>query len=109
MKNNEEVILTISHENMEVKYEYYGLNEKIKNARNNGFTFSEIRNLEIKIYSDLSRMNIYYYLKIQIPIMHRQFFRVLSQNPEYIRNFCNDRNNSFHFSIRKWYLDNQSP
>ena len=36
--------------------------------------------------------------------MHRQFFKTLSQNPDYVKTHCNDRNNPFHFSNRKWYL-----
>ena len=38
--------------------------------------------------------------------MHRQFFRKISQNPEYVERFCNGRNNPFHFACRKWYLYN---
>ena len=38
--------------------------------------------------------------------MHRQFFRKLSQNKEYIQTFCNDRRNPFHFACRKWYIYN---
>ena len=34
----------------------------------------------IKIYSNVSNINIHYYIKIQTPILHRQFFRVTSQN-----------------------------
>ena len=33
--------------------------------------------------------------------MHRQFFRIISQNPDYVQTHCNDRNNLFHFAIRK--------
>ena len=67
---------------MEFKSEYYGLRKNIKNARNNGFIFNEIVKLTIKIYSTLSRMNICYYLKFQIPLMHRKIFRIISQNQE---------------------------
>ena len=41
--------------------------------------------------------------------MHRQIFRKLSKNPEYVENFCKDLNNPLLFSIRNWYLHNQSP
>ena len=34
--------------------------------------------------------------------MHRQFF----SNRDYIRTFCNDRRNPFHFACRQWYLYN---
>ena len=77
---------------------------KIEKARRNGFIFNEKRNFEIKIYSKLSHLNILFYLKLRIPIMHRQFFRKSSQNPEYIQSHCNDRKSPFHFGIRKWYL-----
>ena len=40
--------------------------------------------------------------------MHRQFFKVISQNPEYVKTHCNDRNNPFHFAIRKWRTENRS-
>ena len=52
--------------------------------------------------------NIHYYLRLCIPIMHRHFFRKLSQNPDYIKTHCNDRNNPFHFACRRWYLYNNS-
>ena len=78
--NNEKVNFTITHRSMENKTEFYGLNKNIKNARGNGFIFSQINQLTIKIYSNLSNTNIRYYLKIRIPKMHRHFFRLLSQN-----------------------------
>ena len=35
---------------------------------------------------------------------HRQFHRKISQNREYINNFCNiDREHSFKFAIQKWF------
>ena len=39
-------------------------------------------------------------------MMHRHFFRKLSQNPEYIQTHCKDRRNPFHFACRQWYLYN---
>ena len=33
---------------------------------------------------------------------HRQKFRIISQNPEYVKTFCNGLNNYFHFAILKW-------
>ena len=52
------------------------------------------------------QINIYYYLKLRIPIMHSQFFRKLSQNRDYIQTHCNDRRNPFHFACRQWYSYN---
>ena len=40
--------------------------------------------------------------------MHRHFFRIFSQNPEYKKTHCNDINSPFHLACRKWFLDNQS-
>ena len=33
--------------------------------------------------------------------MHRQFFRILSQNPDYVKTHCKDKNSSFHVVLRK--------
>ena len=44
-----------------------------------------------------------------MPMCHRQLSIKISQNPEYIFNFCNDnRNIPFHFACWKWYLDSQN-
>ena len=84
----------------------YELNKKLTVARGNGFLFNQINKLTRKIYSNLSNIKIHYYLKLQIQIMHRQIFRKLSQNPEYLQTHCNDINNPFHFACRKWYSHN---
>ena len=34
--------------------------------------------------------------------MRRQFFKIVSQNPEYVKDHCNDLNNAFHFATREW-------
>ena len=39
-----------------------------------------------------------------LPIMYRQFFRIFSQNPEYVKSVCIDRNNPFHFACRRWII-----
>ena len=44
--------------------------------------------IEIKIYSSPSNTNLCYSLKFPIPIMHRQFLRTLSENPEYVKTHC---------------------
>ena len=40
--------------------------------------------------------------------MHRQIFRIISQNRDYLERFCNNENSPFLFACRKWCLDNQS-
>ena len=49
-----------------------------------GFMFSQINKLTIKIYSNLSNINIRYYLKLRKAIIHRQFLKILRQNPYYV-------------------------
>ena len=96
--NNEIINLTISGESMSL----CELNKKLTVARHNGFMFNQINKLTIKFYSHLRFINISYYLKSQIPMCHRQFFRVISQNRDYVENFCNDMENPFHFACQKW-------
>ena len=90
VSNNEEVNFTITHRSMEFKTEFYGLKKKIKNARRNSFKYIQIIKLTIKISSNVSNINICYYLKHPIPLMHRQFFKIISQNPEYVKTHSND-------------------
>ena len=75
-------------------------------ARRRGFMFNQINKLTKKIYCNLSHINIHFYLKPQIPMCHRHFFRKLSQNRKNIQTFCNDRKNFFHFACRQWYSYN---
>ena len=63
-----------------------------------GFIFNQIKKLTIKIYSNLSNINRHYYLSFRMPLMHRQFFRDTSQNPEYVQTYSNNLNNPFHFA-----------
>ena len=103
ISNKEEVNLIITHKSMEFKTEFYGLNKKIKNARRNGFVFNQIRNFKIEIYSNLSYINIHYHLKLGASPLHRRFFINLLENRDYIRNHCNDLNNSFNFACHRSY------
>ena len=103
ISNNEEVNFTITHRSMEFETEFYGLTKKIRNARQNGFIFNQINKLTIKIYSNLSNINIQYYLKYRILVCHRLFLKIISQNREYIQTHCN---NPFHIACRQWCLYN---
>ena len=106
ISNNEEVNLIITHKSMEFKTEFYGLNKKIKNARRNGFVFNQINNYKIKILSNLSDINIHYHLRLGASPLHRQFFKNLAQNRDYIQTHYNDYRNPFHFACRQWYSYN---
>ena len=82
---NETVNFPISTKNTGL----YELNKKLTIAREEDFLFNQITKLTEKFCSNLSQINIHYYLKLQIPIMQRHFFTKLSQNPEYIQTHCN--------------------
>ena len=100
--NNESVNFTISDKGLNL----YELNKKLTLARGNGFKFNQINKLTIKIYSNLSHINIHYHLRLGAPPLHRQFFIKLLKNRDYIQTHCNDRRNPFHFACRQWYLYN---
>ena len=100
--NNESVNFTISDESLGL----YELNKKLTLARERGFIFNQINNFKIKIYSNLSNINIHYHLRLGAPPLHRQFFIKISQNRDYIQTYCNDRRNPFHFACRQWYSYN---
>ena len=68
---------TISDKSMKL----YEIIDNMKIARQNGFIINQINNFTIKIYCNLSNKNLDYCLKHQIPLMHGQFFKILSQNP----------------------------
>ena len=97
--NNESVNFTISDKSLGL----YELNKKLSIARERGYIFNQINNFKIKIYSNLSHINIHYHLILGAPPLHRQFFIKISQNRDYIQTHCNDRRNSFHFACRQWY------
>ena len=98
IKNNEPVSISISDESLGL----YELNKKLTIARQRGFILNQINKLKIKIFSHQRYINISYYLKRRIPIMHRQFFKILSRNRDYVFAHCNDRNNPFHFACQIW-------
>ena len=102
--NNETAFLNVNHDCLEYKTDYCGLNKKVKNAKLIKFKFDEILKLLMKFYSSLSNTNICYYLKHRIPIMHRQFFRIYSQNPDYVKTLCNELENPLNFEIRNWMI-----
>ena len=74
--NNEKNILTYSGKSVTL----YDLNKKLKVARQNGFIFNQLNKLTIKFCSHLRYINISYWPNFQIPMCHRQFFGVISQN-----------------------------
>ena len=100
--NNELIDFTISGKNMGS----YELNKKLTVARGNGFKFNQINKLTIKIYSNLSNINIHYHLRLGSPPLHRQLFIKISKNKEYIQTYCNDRRNPFQFALRQWFSYN---
>ena len=108
IRKNEEDILSILLGYMQCKSQFLGIGKKIRNARNNSFMFIEKAKLTKKIDSSLSNKNICSYSKIQIPIMHRDFLKTIYNNRDYVKTFCNDLNNPFHFACRRWILHSQT-
>ena len=80
----------------------YELNKKLSLARERGFKFNQINNFKLKIYSNLSNINIHYHLKLGASPLHRQFFRKISKNRDYMQTPCNDYRNPFHFACHQW-------
>ena len=66
----------------------YEINNNRTIARGNGFKFFQINKLTIEMHSNLSHINIQYYSKLRIPIMHRKFLLENTQSPDCIRTFC---------------------
>ena len=96
--NNEKINISLSDDSLGL----YVLNKKLTIARQRGFIMNQIKKLTIKIFSHQRYINISYYLKHRIPIMHRQFFKILSRNRDYVQTHCNIRNNPFHFACQIW-------
>ena len=79
----------------------YELNKKLTVARENGYIFNQVNKLTVNFYSHLRYVHIGYYLKFRMLMCHRQFFREISQNRDFVNNYCNDRNKPFHFACPK--------
>ena len=84
----------------------YELNKKLALDRKRGYIFNQINKLTIKIYSNLSNINIHHHLRLGASPLHRQFFKILSRNRDYIQTHCTDRRNTFHFACRQWFFYN---
>ena len=100
--NNETINFTFSDKCMGM----FELNKKLAIAREHGFIFTQIKKLTIKIYSNLSHINIHYHLRLGASPLHRQFFKILLKNRDYIQTHCNDHRNPFHFACRQWFSYN---
>ena len=77
--------------------------KEIKVSRQTGFLFNQINKLTIKLCSRLRDRNMNFYLKFQSPMCHRHVFLVISQNQRYVKKFCNDVENQFHFACQEWF------
>ena len=82
----------------------YELKQKLKLTRGKGYIVNRTNTFILKIYNNLSNINICVYLNDRIPMCHRHFFRNLSHNKENIQTLCNDRRNPFQFACRQRYF-----
>ena len=85
----------------------YELNKKVKIGRQESFVFNQVDKLTVEFYSSLPNLNIRYHLKHQRPMMHRNLFKIVSQNPDYVKTHCIDLNFPFHLAIRNWLIKNE--
>ena len=53
-------------------------------------------------YSHQRYISLRHFPKYRQSLMHRRSFETISQTPDYVKTHCNDLNNPFHFSNRKW-------
>ena len=97
--DNETINLRISVISMNL----FKLDKELKGSKHNGFIFIQINKLTIKFFSLLRYINISSHIKFPMPMCHRQFFRIISQNREYINNFRNDMEYPFPFACQKWF------
>ena len=95
--SNETVNFTISDKSMGL----FELNKKLTVARERGFIINQINEFTIKVYSDLSHIKTHYHLRLGSPPLHRQFFKKISHNRDYIQTYSNDRRNPFLFACRQ--------
>ena len=58
----------------------------------------------MRFYSSLSKIIKHYDLKHRLPIMHQQFFKVISQKPDFVKTHCNDLIFPPDFAICKWMV-----
>ena len=101
--NNEIVNFTISDKSMGL----HELNKKLSLARQRGCIYNHINKLTIKIYSNLSNINIDYRLRLsKTSPLYYHFFRKLACNHKYIQTHCNELRNPFHFACCQWYSYN---
>ena len=83
------------------------MNKKLPIARQRGFIFNQINNFKIKIYSNLSHINIDYRLRLsKTSPLYYHFFRKFACIYDYIQTHCSDLNNRFQFACRLWYSYN---
>ena len=86
----------------------YELNEKLSVARQRGCIYNHINKLTIKIYSNLSNINIDYRFRLsKTSPLYYHFFRKLACNHNYIQTHCNDLRNPFQIACPQWYSYNK--
>ena len=61
-----------------------------------------LEGIQDDMYSE--RENVMYMLSFEKFVDENE--KKISQNKDYIQNFCNNRRNPFHFACRRWYLNN---
>ena len=71
------------------------------------FNINQLNKLTIKIYSNLSIINIHYHLKLgSTPFASSIFSQTYHKIVIIFKTHCNDRRNTFLFACHQWYSYN---
>ena len=82
---------------------------KYRSGRFNRNALGDINKLTIKIFANVSDLNICYYLKTSLPSsLETLFYKNLSNNSEYINTYCYGKHTNFSNDCIHWFTHNIS-
>ena len=70
----------------------------------NRYKINKVNKLIITVEGKINKLIINTYLKLQIPMLCRMFFKNIAKNRDFVYNFCNNPYNKFHRYCCEWYL-----
>ena len=75
-------------------------------ASKGSYKVNKVNKLIISIGGEIQKNVIDTYLKLQIPMLWKNFRKNIANNRDYVYNFCNRPLNKFDRFCREWYLYN---
>ena len=72
------------------------------------FEMIKVNKLFLTIVGEIQKSVIDTYLKLQIPMLWRHFFKNIANNRDYVYKFCNRPPNKFDRHCREWYFYNNT-